>query len=44
MDQTWTLSKWKKGVHGADPVGVGYIDNYRTIINERGVATIVQAR
>jgi hypothetical protein len=28
---------------GADPVGVGYIDNYRTIINERGVATIVQA-
>ena len=28
---------------GADPVGVGYIDNYRTIINERGVATIIQA-
>ncbi|MDB9871224.1 gamma-glutamylcyclotransferase [Alphaproteobacteria bacterium] len=28
---------------GSDPVGIGYIDNYRTIINERGVATIVQA-
>ena len=28
---------------GADPVGIGYIDNCRTIINERGVATIVPA-
>jgi len=28
---------------GADAVGIGYIDNYRTIINERGVATIVLA-